>query len=108
MENSSEIAGIVGSLLTLLIALSDKVVLKKLKKAQAISSETAIEFPKLNPIFRQRLKRLVRQGDIERDSSERYWINEEQRKANRRKRLRRLAIILPLILVFLLSIFLIF
>ena len=107
MEGASEIAGIIGSLLTLVITLSDKVLLNKFKRAGAYTADSAIAPGALNPLLNKRLNRFRRSGEVEITPAGKYFINQDIIQTNRRKRRRR-AIIIAIVVTVAVVLFLIF
>ena len=96
-----------GAVATFIAAMELRVV-KLLKKAGALTPETAMEEPTINRVMRWRLKNLIQRSIVRITGEGRIYLDEEKRSlihAARRKRV--LAVILPmLILVVLLIIWL--
>lgn len=107
MNGSSEIAGIIASLIPLILMLADKILMNKFKRAKAFARDSAIELNALNLLLKKRLKRFRRNGEVEMTSDGKYFINQENlRKIKQRRRHR--AIIIAIVVLVAITFYLIF
>ena len=94
----ANIAAIISSVLTMIIALETKSVYKFFKEKKAFSSESAVEFEKVNFFKKKILKRLLKSGEVVK-KDKKYYLNFELHKSLKERRQKRIKIILPIVIV---------
>jgi len=101
MKEFSQWTGILVSIITLIIYITDKKLIQEIYRNQAFSEDRAIHLSPTNMVSKWRLLRIFKKKEIAQSRTGKYYIDSNSQPNQKRQRIIRIAVVvIPLMVVF--------